>query len=87
MKSSTIALSVTILLLSGARQTESPAAGTGGFVLQRNEGEALTVRNSEVVIKVDPTTGSPRFAMGTQTLRPGAGIGVHLHEQEDEILF
>ena len=71
----------------GARQTESPAAAIGGFVLQRDEGETLAVRNGEVVIKVDPRTGSARLAMGTQTLRPGAGIGVHLHEEEDEILF
>lgn len=71
----------------GARQTEPPVAGTGGFVLHRDEGEVLAVRNGEVVIKVDPRTGSARLAMGTQTLRPGAGIGVHLHEQEDEILF
>lgn len=71
----------------GANPAESPATETGGFVLQRGEGEFLAVANGEVVIKVDPRTGSARFAMGTQTLRPGAGIGLHIHEDEDEILF
>lgn len=65
----------------------SPAMETGGFVLPRGEGEVLAVPNGEVVIKVDPRTGSARFAMGTQTLRAGAGIGLHIHEDEDEILF
>jgi mannose-6-phosphate isomerase-like protein (cupin superfamily) len=86
MRTAAIALSVGVLVLSGAGQTESPSGGTG-FVLRPGEGEKLSVRNGEVVIKVDPRTGSARFAMGTQTLRPGAGIGVHLHEHEDEILF
>ncbi len=76
------------LLLSIRSSGSAPLqTKTGGFVLQRDEGEVLAVRNGEVVIKVDPSTGSPRLAMGTQTLRPGAGIDVHLHEQEDEILF
>jgi mannose-6-phosphate isomerase-like protein (cupin superfamily) len=57
------------------------------FVHSPGEGEALAVPNGEVVIHVDPGTGSPRFALGTQTLRPGAGIGLHVHEQEDEVLF
>ncbi len=70
-----------------ANPAEPVATKTGGFVLQRGEGEVLDVPNGEVVIKVDPRAGSARFAMGTQTLRRGAGIGLHLHEQEDEILF
>jgi mannose-6-phosphate isomerase-like protein (cupin superfamily) len=86
MKTAALGLSFGILLVSGARQTGSPSGGAG-FVLEPRDGETLSVRNGEVVIKVDPRTGSARFAMGTQTLRPGAGIGVHLHEKEDEILF
>jgi mannose-6-phosphate isomerase-like protein (cupin superfamily) len=85
MKIVAIGLTAGILLVSSARQTGSPSGG--GFVLDPRDGEALSVRNGEVVIKIDPRTGSARLAMGTQTLRPGAGIGVHLHEQEDEILF
>jgi quercetin dioxygenase-like cupin family protein len=58
-----------------------------GFVHPPGDGEALAVPNGEVVIHVDPGTGSPRFALGTQTLRPGAGIGLHVHEHEEEVLF
>jgi hypothetical protein len=43
-------------------------------VVQPNEGEQLELRNGQAVIKVDPTMGSPRLAMGTQELRAGAGV-------------
>jgi quercetin dioxygenase-like cupin family protein len=82
-----LGLLLSIRSSSGGGKAQPSPASTGGFVLQPDEGEVLAVRNGEVVIKVDPRTGSPRLAMGTQTLRPGAGIDVHLHEQEDEILF
>jgi quercetin dioxygenase-like cupin family protein len=56
-------------------------------VVQPNEGEQLELPNGQLVIKVDPTTGSPRLAMGTEELRAGAGVPVHTHEGEDEIVF
>lgn len=60
---------------------------TAGYVLTENEGETLAVRNSRVIIKADPRTGSQHMAMGTQDLPAGAGIPLHKHEQSDEILF
>ena len=63
------------------------AAKSPGYILQPKEGEVLVGPNGEVVIKVDPATGSARFAMGTQQLLTGSGIAVHMHEHEDEVLF
>lgn len=60
----------------------------GGYVLRADEGEVLQRgKGNTVTIKVDPKTGSPSMAMGTQLLDPGVGIPVHLHEHEDEVLF
>jgi quercetin dioxygenase-like cupin family protein len=56
-------------------------------VVQPNEGEQLELRNGHAVIKMGPTMGSPRLAMGTQELRAGAGVPVHTHENADEIVF
>ena len=58
-----------------------------GYVLAAGEGEVLHRPNGKVVVKVDPRTGSPRLAMGTQDLIAGARIAVHKHEQADEILY
>jgi quercetin dioxygenase-like cupin family protein len=71
----------------GSASQATPRAPRVGYVLQPGEGEALAVPNGEVAIKVDPRTGSPGFALGTQTLKPGAGIALHVHEGEDEVLF
>lgn len=60
----------------------------GGYVLRADEGEVLQRgKGNTVTVKVDPKTGSPGMAMGTQLLAPGVGIPVHLHEHEDEVLF
>jgi quercetin dioxygenase-like cupin family protein len=67
--------------------TQKGAAALGGYVLGPDEGEAITVPNGRVVVKVDPRTGSTRFAVGTQLLTPGNGIALHLHEVEDEVLY
>src|SRR5262245_4380061 len=56
-------------------------------VVQPNEGEQLELRNGQAVIKVDPTMGSPRLAMGTQELRAGAWVPTHTHENADEVVF
>lgn len=59
-----------------------------GYVLRAKEGEVLQRgKGNTVTIKVDPRTGSPSMAMGTQILDPGVGIPVHMHEHEDEVLF
>lgn len=59
-----------------------------GYVLSAQQGEVIQRgKGNTIRIKVDPKTGSPEMAAGTQRLEPGAGIPVHLHEQEDEMLF
>ena len=63
-------------------------SGAGGYVLRADEGEVLQRgKGNTVTIKVDPKTGSPNMALGTQNLEAGSGIPVHMHEQEDEVLF
>ncbi len=61
-------------------------------VLQSGEGDVRDLRpparSGRVVIKVDPARSkSARMAMGTQLIEAGGLIPVHLHEQQDEILF
>jgi quercetin dioxygenase-like cupin family protein len=59
-----------------------------GYVLRADQGEVIQRgKGNTIRIKVDPKTGSPEMAAGTQRLEPGAGIPVHLHEREDEMLF
>src|SRR3989338_8696970 len=41
----------------------------------------------EVVIKVDPRRTGTAFAMGTESLAPGAAIPVHRYLSKDEVLF
>jgi mannose-6-phosphate isomerase-like protein (cupin superfamily) len=66
----------------------STAKPGGGYVLRANEGEILQRgKGNTVTIKVDPKTGSPSMAIGTQLLDAGVGIPVHMHEHEDEVLF
>ena len=56
------------------------------YVLAFGAGEVLERASGRVIIKVSPKSGSSRLAMGTPTLRPGAGIGVHRHLGADEVL-
>lgn len=60
-------------------------------VIGPDEGEALLLRppsrSGGVTIKVDPRTcGARALSMGTQRIEPGAGIPVHRHEAQEEIL-
>lgn len=76
--------------LSGVPQQKvSPTTQqNAGYVLRANEGEVLQRgKGNTVTIKVDPKTGSPSMAMGTQLLGAGVGIPLHIHEYEDEVLF
>jgi mannose-6-phosphate isomerase-like protein (cupin superfamily) len=64
----------------GAPQALPPAA------LAQSDGELVYVGRDPVRIKISPT-GKGRFAMITQDVSPGTSIPVHLHENEDEIIF
>lgn len=59
----------------------------GAYIVNPNEGERLQRPSGQIVIKADPRTGASRLAAGTQQLNIGAGIRVHRHEAEDEILW
>ncbi len=89
---------VLVALVGGARprgeqgvKVSPPSAASeaarGGYVLAAGEGEVIRRKGNTVTVKVDPKTGSPSMAMGTQALEPGVGIPVHMHEHEDEVLF
>jgi quercetin dioxygenase-like cupin family protein len=65
----------------------APDAARGGYVLAAGEGEVIRRKGNTVTVKVDPKTGSPGMAMGTQALEPGVGIPIHMHEHADEVLF
>lgn len=43
--------------------------------------------SGELIIKVDPQRSGSAFAMGTETILPGAAIPVHRHLHQDELLF
>jgi len=68
--------------LDGAPQATSNA----GYILGPDEGEVLLVRNTKVIVKADPRTGSRGMAAGTQDLGAGAGIPLHKHDNADEML-
>lgn len=79
----------TWLVRLGAASVALLAWGQGtreAYVLAPGAGEVLERASGCVVIKASPRTGSSRLAVGTQTLRPGAGIGVHRHVAADEVL-
>jgi quercetin dioxygenase-like cupin family protein len=63
------------------------AAVRTGYHLGAAEGETIVRPSGDIVVKVDPTKGSPSLAMGTQHLKVGAGIPVHRHVVMDEILL
>jgi len=78
----------TLLVRLGAASVALLAWGQGTrevYVLPPGAGEVLERASGSVVIKASPRTGSSRLAVGTQTLRPGAGIGVHRHVGADEV--
>jgi mannose-6-phosphate isomerase-like protein (cupin superfamily) len=51
------------------------------------DGELVYVGRDPVRIKLSPGGSSGRFAMITQEVSPGTTIPVHLHENEDELIF
>lgn len=67
--------------------TPAQQGARSGYVLAAGEGEVIKRKGNTVTVKVDPKTGSPGMAVGTQALDAGVGIPVHMHEHEDEVLF
>ena len=51
------------------------------------DGELVYVGRDPVRIKISPGGSSGRFAMITQEVSPATTIPVHLHENEDELIF
>lgn len=78
------ALGVGQALLDNRAQAQRDSAR--GYVLSAGEGETLVRPTGNIIVKADPTKGSSGMALGTQHLKPGAGIPVHRHEQ-DEVLI
>ena len=70
-------------------KSSQATAQPSGYVLQWDEGEKMIsgVRRAPFNIKVSPKTGSQHLVMGTSQIAGGTGIPVHMHEDEDEILF
>ena len=64
----------------------APQPAANGYILGPDEGEVLLVRNTKVIVKADPKTGSRSMAAGTQDLGAGAGIPLHKHDNSDEML-
>jgi len=74
-----IAMVATLGALSFAQAPGRP----GPLILARDEGDLV----GSHYIKADPQRGSMRLGVGLQRLKGRQGISMHMHEQEDEILF
>jgi quercetin dioxygenase-like cupin family protein len=74
---------------TSARQ-DSARLGWGGAVIQPDQGELLVSgrRRGAMRIKVDSTTAiGATMSMVVSEVQPGASIPVHLHRNEDELIF
>ena len=71
-----------VILERGAFQ-----AGRGvGAAIAAADGELVYIGRDPVRIKISPEAKGP-FGMITQDVSPGTTIPVHLHENEDEVIF
>jgi mannose-6-phosphate isomerase-like protein (cupin superfamily) len=59
----------------------------GPAAIGPTDGELVYIGRDPVRIKISPRGERGRFAMITQDVSPGTAIPVHLHENEDEIIF
>jgi mannose-6-phosphate isomerase-like protein (cupin superfamily) len=66
---------------------ERPLRTQGPAAMGPSDGELVYVGRDPVRIKISPGGTRGRFAMITQDVSPGTVIPVHLHENEDEIIF
>jgi len=81
-----LTFAATTVFLWSTRDRAPQIPASSAYVLGPDEGEILLVRNTKVIVKVDPRTGSRSMAAGTQSLGPGAGIPLHKHDNSDEML-
>jgi quercetin dioxygenase-like cupin family protein len=58
-----------------------------GYALSATEGEHFIRGGGNVLIKVDPTRGSDKLALGTQQVPAGGRIPIHRHAQMDEVFY
>jgi quercetin dioxygenase-like cupin family protein len=72
---------------SAPANRQAQRADSQGYVLAPGDGERLILRGGDVVIKVDPRSGSKNLALGTQQLPIGAGIAGHRHAHMDEFFY
>jgi len=80
-----VCIAAYVASIGEARQAKD---GPAARIVRRGEGTVLSRGpGNTIIITVEPTRGATGMAMGTQTLEPGAGIPVHRHEREDEVLF
>jgi mannose-6-phosphate isomerase-like protein (cupin superfamily) len=70
------------ILERGALQSKS----SPGAAIAAADGELVYVGRDPVRIKISPQ-GRGSFGMITQDVSPGTTIPVHLHENEDELIF
>jgi mannose-6-phosphate isomerase-like protein (cupin superfamily) len=77
----------TVAILAAWQWAPAQDGAKEGYVLGPEQGEILRRPNGQIIVKADPKLGSERFAMGMQDLVAGAGIGLHRHEEADEVLF
>jgi mannose-6-phosphate isomerase-like protein (cupin superfamily) len=73
--------------LALAAMVERPLRAQGPAAIGPSDGELVYVGRDPVRIKISPGGARGRFAMITQDVGPGTAIPVHLHENEDEIIF
>lgn len=76
--------------IAGGAEPGQPSANWAGTVLQANEGEYIVSgrRRAPMRIKVDSrTVPGTEMSMLVSEVPPGQSIPVHLHRNEDEIIF
>jgi quercetin dioxygenase-like cupin family protein len=81
-------LAVAILVAIFSTDTASGLAAAAatqpeGYILGPEEG----TRAVSHLIKVEPARGASRLGLGTQRLRAGRSIPLHIHDGEDEVLY